>query len=300
MRVTILGNNSALPAFGRHPTAQAVHVWGEVLLIDCGESTQIQMQRFGVKWRHLNHIFISHMHGDHYFGLAGLINSMSLLGRTAPLHLYAPKEILPIIEAIQSVAETVLSYEFHFHALPEGDAVLVDNEYYTVKCFPVEHKIQCHGFVITSKTRGRKIVPEKCREYEIPRYYYDKLKQGEDYEKMDGSVVKNEWVTTDGPPPKTYAYCADTVFTDSFIKYIKGANTVYHECTYMEKDADKAAARFHSTAKQAAQVAKMAEADKLLLGHYSSKYRDIEPFAEEAKEFFENVYASIEGMTYDV
>lgn len=300
MRVTILGNNSALPAFGRHPTAQAVHVWGEVLLIDCGESTQIQMQRFGVKWRHLNHIFISHMHGDHYFGLPGLINSMSLLGRTAPLHLYAPKEILPIIDAIQSVAETVLSYEFHFHPLPEGDAVLVDNEYYTVKCFPVEHKIQCHGFVITSKTRGRKIIPEKCREYEIPRYYYDRLKQGDDYEKMDGTIVKNELVTTVGPPPKTYAYCADTIFTDSFVKYIQGADTVYHECTYMEKDADKAMARFHSTAKQAAQVAVKAGAAKLLLGHYSSKYRDIEPFAEEAKEFFENVQASMEGMTYDV
>jgi len=300
MRVTILGNNSALPAFGRHPTAQAVHVWGEVLLIDCGESTQIQMQRFGVKWRHLNHIFISHMHGDHYFGLPGLINSMSLLGRTAPLHLYAPKEILPIIEAIQSVAETVLSYEFHFHPLPEGDAVLVDNEYYTVKCFPVEHKIQCHGFVITSKTRGRKIIPEKCREYEIPRYYYDRLKQGDDYEKMDGTVVKNELVTTVGPSPKTYAYCADTIFTDSFVKYIQGADTVYHECTYMEKDADKATARFHSTAKQAAQIAKQAGAQKLLLGHYSSKYRDVEPFAEEAKEIFANVHASMEGMTYDV
>lgn len=300
MRVTILGNNSALPAFGRHPTAQAVHVWGEVLLIDCGESTQIQMQRFGVKWRHLNHIFISHMHGDHYFGLPGLINSMSLLGRAAPLHVYGPKELLPIIDAIQSVAETVLTYEFHYHVLPEGDAVLVDNEYYTVKCFPVEHRIQCHGFLITSKTRGRKIVPEKCREYEIPRYYYDKLKQGEDYEKTDGTIVKNEWVTTEGPPPKSYAYCADTLFTDSFVKYIKGADTVYHECTYMEKDADKAAARYHSTAKQAAQVAKMAEANKLLLGHYSSKYRDIEPFAEEAKEIFPNVYASMEGMTYDV
>jgi ribonuclease Z len=112
--------------------------------------------------------------------------------------------------------------------------------------------------------------------------------------------VKNEWVTTDGPPPKSYAYCADTLFTDSFVKHIKGADTVYHECTYMEKDADKAAARYHSTAKQAAQVAKMAEANKLLLGHYSSKYRDIEPFAEEAKEIFPNVYASMEGMTYDV
>ena len=300
MRVTILGNNSALPAFGRHPTAQAVQVWGETILIDCGESTQIPMQRYGIRWRHMNHIFISHMHGDHYFGLPGLINSMSLLGRKAPLHVYAPAALLPIIEQIQSIAETILSYEFHFHPLPEGDAVLLDNEYVTVKCFPVEHRIQCHGFLVTSKTRGRKIVPEKCREYEIPRYYYDKLKQGEDYERMDGTVIKNEWVTTEGPAPKTYAYCADSIFTDSYLHHIKNADTIYHESTYMEKDADKATARYHSTAKQAAQLAKMANAKQLLLGHYSSKYREIEPFAEEASEVFQNVLATVEGTTYDI
>lgn len=300
MRVTILGNNSALPAFGRHPTAQAVHVWGEMLLIDCGESTQVQMQRFGVRWRNLNHIFISHMHGDHYFGLPGLINSMSLLGRTAPLHVYAPKELLPIIEQIQNVAETVLTYPFHFYPLPEGDALLVDNDYFSVKCFPVEHRIQCHGFVVVSKTRGRKILPDKCREYEIPRYYYDKLKLGEDYEKQNGTVIKNEWVTTDGPAPKSYAYCADSVFTDSFLHHIKDVDTIYHECTYLEKDVEKAAARFHSTAKQAAQLAKMANAGQLLLGHYSSKYREIEPFQQEAAEIFENAVASMEGVTYDI
>ncbi len=300
MRVTILGNNSALPAFGRHPTAQAVQVWGEILLIDCGESTQIQMQRYGIKWRNMHHIFISHMRGDHYFGLPGLINSMSLLGRVAPLHVYAPKELLPIIESIQAVAETEFSYPFHFHPLPEGEGVLVDNEYYTVKCFPVNHRIQCHGFAITGKTRGRKIIPEKCREYEIPRYFYDKLKQGEDYEKQDGTIVKNEWVTIEGPPSKTYAYCADTVFTDTYLPYIQNADTIYHECTYLDKDAEKATARYHCTAKQAAEIAKLANAKQLILGHYSSKYRDLEPFREEACSIFANAVASVEGTTYEI
>lgn len=301
MKVTILGNNSALPAFGRHPTAQAVQVWGQVLLLDCGEATQIQMQRYGIRWRNMQHIFISHMHGDHYFGLPGLINSMSLLGRVAPLHLYAPPELWPIIEQIQGVAETVLTYPFHFHPLTPGVAeTLVDNEYFSVSCFPVEHRIPCHGFLIESKTRGRKILPDKCRENEIPRYFYDRLKQGEDYEKQDGTVVKNEWVTTEGLPPKKYAYCADTLFTDSFLPHIQGADTVYHECTYLEKDAEKAAARFHSTARQAAELAKMAGTKQLLLGHYSSKYRDLEPFVEEAKLVFPHVTASVEGTTYDV
>ncbi|MBS1778297.1 MAG: ribonuclease Z [Bacteroidetes bacterium] len=298
MKVTILGNNSALPAFGRHPTAQALQVWGEMLLIDCGEGTQVQMHKYGLRTRNLHHIFISHMHGDHYFGLPGLINSMSLLGRVAPLHLYAPAALQPIIDQIQSTADTELSYPFHFHALPDGGGMLIDNESFSVESFPVEHRIPCYGFKVTSKTRGRKLLPDKCREYEIPRYYYDKLKQGFDYERMDGTIIKNEWVTDIGPHPKTYAYCADTIFTDSYLPYTRDADMIYHESTYLEKDADKATARYHCTAKQAAEIARMSNAKKLLLGHYSSKYKDPLEFAAEAAAIFENVEASIEGNTY--
>ena len=300
MKVTILGNNSALPAFGRHPTAQVVSVFGELVLIDCGEGTQIQMQRYGFKWRHLQHICISHLHGDHYFGLAGLVNSMSLLGRTLPLHIYAPAPLENMLQQILDVADTVLSYPLHFHALPEGSAKLAETAAFTISCFPVSHRIQCHGFLVESKTKGRKLLPEKCREYDIPSYYYDKLKQGEDYERKDGVVVKNELVTTEGPHPKRYAYCADTIFTDSFLPYINGVDTVYHECTYLEADSEKAAARFHSTAKQAAEIAKMAGASQLLLGHFSSKYRDLEPFFEEAWPVFENVQVTVEGITYEI
>ena len=226
---------------------------------------------------------------------------MSLLGRTAPLHLYAPAELKPIIDSILNVADTVLSYPFYFHALPvEGTSLLVDDPSFSVTCFPVEHRIQCHGFLIERKTRGRKLLPEKCNEYGIPAAYYENLKQGNDYEGKDGVLVKNEWVTTDGPSVKRYAYCADTSFTESFLPFIMNADTIYHECTYLERDGDKAAARHHSTAAQAAQIAKMANAKQLLLGHFSSKYKDLEPFLQEAGAIFSNVFLSIEGTVYEV
>jgi ribonuclease Z len=300
MKVTILGNNSALPAFGRHPTSQIVSVYGELIMLDCGEGAQIQMQRYGLKWGKMQHIFISHLHGDHYFGLPGLINSMSLLGRTLPLHLYAPAGLQPIIQQILDVADTTLSYPFYFHPLPEGSAVLADTNIFKVTCFPVNHRIPCHGFLIERKTKGRKLLPDKCREYEIPAYYYDKLKEGYDYERKDGDIIKNEWVTEEGPTPKKYAYCADTIFTDAFLPYIQGADTIYHECTYLEADKEKAQARFHSTARQAAEIARQANAKQLLLGHFSSKYKELNVFRDEAAEVFPNVQVTIEGAAYEI
>lgn len=300
MKVTILGNNSALPAFGRHPTSQIISVYGEDILLDCGEATQIQMQRYGFRWRKMHHIFISHLHGDHYFGLPGLINSMSLLGRTEPLHLYAPANLKKIIDDILLVADTVLAYPLHFHALPEGSALLVDTKLFSVQCFPVNHRIACHGFLIERKTKGRKLLPDKCSEYEIPAYYYDKIKQGEDYIRKDGTVVQNKWVTEDGPSPKRYAYCADTLYHEDIIQYIRGADTIYHECTYLHADAAKATSRFHSTALEAARIAYLAGVKQLLLGHYSSKYREVQLFQEEAATIFPNVQATIEGAAYEI
>ena len=300
MKVTILGNNSALPAFGRHPTSQIVSVYGSLIMLDCGEGAQIQMQRFGLRWRKLEYICISHLHGDHYFGLAGLINSMNLLGRTAPLHVFGPAALEGMIQQILDVAETVLMFPYFFHPLPEGAATLADTSLYKITCFPVEHRIPCHGFVVERKTRGRKLLPDRCREYEIPAYFYDRLKQGEDYTTKDGEVIKNEWVTEDGPSARRYAYCADTLYTESFLPYIQGADTIYHECTYLHRDAEKATARFHSTAVQAAELAVKANAKQLLLGHYSSKYRDLEPFREEAAAIFPNVQATLEGVAYEI
>jgi ribonuclease Z len=300
MKVTILGNNSALPAFGRHPTAQTVSVHGEMLLIDCGEGTQIQMQRYGIKWRRLHNIFISHLHGDHYFGLPGLINSMGLMGRQDPLNLFAPKGLMPIIEQILVVADTTLSYPLNFHPLPDGIEKIVDNPLFTVTCFPVAHRIKCHGFLIESKTRGRKIIPEKCAENAIPISFYENLKMGEDFTAENGQVIKNETVTEEGPSPKRYAYCSDTLFTDSFLHLVKDADAIYHESTYLHEDLAKAEARFHSTAQQAAQFAKMANAGKLLLGHFSSKYKDLQPFYDEAAPVFPNVEVTVEGTVYEI
>jgi ribonuclease Z len=165
MKVTILGNNSALPAYGRHPTCQIVWINDEPIMLDCGEAAQIQMQRYGVRWRNLNHICISHMHGDHYFGLPGFINSMSLLGRTNPLYLYAPASLEGILQQIMQVADTELSYPLHFHALQEGSELLFDNDVMSIQSFPVEHRIQTHGFVLTKKSSGRKLLPDKCIEF---------------------------------------------------------------------------------------------------------------------------------------
>lgn len=301
MKVTILGNNSALPAFGRHPTAQVVSVYGSDILIDCGEGTQIQMQRYGLRWRKMQHIFISHLHGDHYFGLPGLINSMSLLGRTLPLHVYGPPALESILQQILEVADTVLCYPYTFHPLRENESeLLVDNDSFSVRSFPVMHRIACHGFLIERKTKGRKLLPEQCRAHEIPAYFYDRLKHGEDYETADGRIIKNEWVTEDGPQSKRYAYCADTLFTETFLQHIQGADTIYHECTYLEADAIKAATRFHSTARQAATVAKLAGARQLLLGHFSSKYKELEAFRDEAAEIFPNVFTTLEGTAYEI
>jgi len=301
MQVTILGNNSALPAYGRHPTAQVLSVNGDLLLLDCGEGTQIQMQRFGLRWRNLQHIFISHMHGDHYFGLPGLINSMSLLGRTAPLHLFGPEALMPILQQVLDTANTQLSYPFHFTPLPLGKAAqLTENKNFSVSCFPVYHSVPCHGFVITGKTKGRKLLPDACKQYEVPAAFYNKLKQGDDYLRKDGVLVKNDLLTLAATPPKKYAYCTDTLYNPNLLPYLANADTLYHESTYLQSDEEKAALRFHSTAQQAANMAKQAGVKQLLLGHYSSKYKETAPFAQEAQSIFANTLATTEGETYDI
>jgi len=298
--ITILGNNSALPAFGRHPTAQVVTVNGQDVLLDCGEGTLMQLQVYNIRWARINHVFISHLHGDHYFGIFGLITSLSLFGRVAPFHIYAPAALEGLIQNMLSVANTHLCFPLHFHALPEGAALLVDEKTFSVSCFPVAHRIATHGFLVTAKTKGRKLLPEKARAYQIPTYFYQRLKAGEDYETKDGTIIKNEWVTEEGPHPLRYAYTADTVFTDSFLPYIAGVDCLYHESTYLSDNEEKAQARFHSTARQAAEIARRAGVRLLLLGHYSSRYQQLDAFVAEAREVFASVIATEEGRVYEV
>jgi len=299
LAVTILGNNSAVPAFDRHPTSQVVTIDGTNLLVDCGEGTQIQMINYKIRRSKISHIFISHLHGDHYFGLVGLINSFSLLSHTQELHVFGPSPLQEIIELQLKVADTTLTYPLHFHTIT-GEATLVDNEKITVKCFPTNHRIECYGFVFTEKKQPRKLDADKAKEYEIPFSFYDRLKNGEDYTKKDGAVIKNEWVTTEGPKGKKYAFCADTKYDETIIPHIKDADMIYHETTYLDNLRERAEARFHSTSKQAALIAKKANVKKLLIGHFSSKYDTLEEFEAEAREVFLNTESALEGVAYKV
>jgi ribonuclease Z len=301
IKLTILGNNSAIPAYDRHPTAQVIDIREQLFLIDCGEGTQMQMQRYNIRRRRINYIFISHLHGDHYFGLIGLLTSMGLMGRNADLYLFGPPMLRQIIDVHLAAASILLPYKIVFVPLAEGEAaLLVDTPHYAVKSFPVEHRIACHGFLFIAKSSGRKLNPEKCREYEIPSSFYPRLKMGEDYTRKDGEVVKNELVTEDGPKDKTYAYCADTRYTLSYIEHIKGVDAMYHESTYLDDLRTRAEERFHSTALQAAELASLAGVQKLFLGHFSSKYQDLSVFHTEASSIFPDVTITVEGDTYDL
>jgi len=295
--VTILGNNSAIPAFGRFSTAQVVTLNDKQFLIDCGEGTQLQFSKYKIKRSKINHIFISHLHGDHYFGLIGLLTSMGLLGRENDLHLFAPAALKEIIDLQLAVANAVLPYALHFHPL-ENEGLLVDENKFSVECFKVLHSIACWGFIFREKKQPRKIDKEKVLQFEIPAVYYNSLQEGKDYTQKDGTIIKNEWVTIPNKPNKSYAFCADTIYHEPIIDKVKNVSLLYHETTYLKDLEDRAALRFHSTTIQAASIAKQCSAEKLLIGHFSSKYEYLDSFLLEAKEVFDNTDLAIEGTTF--
>lgn len=297
--VTILGNNSAVPAFDRHPTSQVVTLDGNNYLVDCGEGTQIQMINYKIRRSKISHIFISHLHGDHYFGLIGLINSFSLLSHKQELHVFGPSALKEIIELQLKVADTTLCYPLHIHAVTEA-ATLLDNDKLTVKCFRTNHRIECYGFVFEQKKQLRKLDPDKAKEHGVPTNFFDRLKNGEDYMNKDGLVIKNESVTEAAEPGKKYAFCADTKYDESLIPHIQGADMIYHETTYLDNLRERAEARFHSTTKQAALIAQKAGVKRLLIGHFSSKYDTLEEFEAEAREVFPNTELALEGVAYTI
>lgn len=295
--VTILGNNSALPMHDRHPTAQVVTFDEMGFLIDCGEGTQIQMNKYKIRRSKINHIFISHLHGDHYFGLPGLLNSYSLTGRVEALHLYAPPELESLLQKIFEISESELSYPFHFHPLIEN-GVILDEKKLTVECFAVEHRIPCWGFLFKEKPKPRKIDAELAKQQSIPASFYNKLKQGEDYLRPDGILIKNAEVTIDPIPSRSYAFCADTLYVPELKNIIRNVNLMYHETTYLNDQKEKAKSRYHSTTDEAAGLASDASAERLLVGHFSSKYSDLTPFLDETRRIFSNTDLALEGVTY--
>jgi ribonuclease Z len=297
--VTILGNNSAIPAYDRHPTAQVVTLNDQLFLIDCGEGTQMQIARYRIRRSKINHIFISHLHGDHYFGLIGLITSMGLLGREQELHLHAPAGLKSIIDLQLEVAVTTLPFPLIFHALA-GEGILVDTPKFRVECFQTQHRIPCWGFIIREKRKPRKIVKDKTIEFDVPSAFYEKLKDGEDYETKDGRIISNEMVTIANKPARSFAFCADTKFDESLCEKTRGVTVMYHEATYLKDLAERADARFHSTTEQAATIALRAGVQRLLIGHFSSKYDKLDAFLEEAREVFPATDLAIEGVTYKI
>jgi len=297
--VTILGNNSAVPAFDRHPTSQVLTIDGANYLVDCGEGTQIQMINYKIRRSKISHIFISHLHGDHYFGLIGLLNSFGLLSHQQELHVFGPSPLKEIIELQLKVADTKLCYDLHIHHITEA-ATLVDNEKLRVKCFRTNHRIECYGFSFEQKKQPRRLNLEKAKKFEIPTNFYDRLKNGEDYSTKDGSLIKNELVTETAEPGKKYVFCADTKYDESLLPHIQDADMIYHETTYLDNLRERAELRFHSTTKQAAELALKGGVKKLLIGHFSSKYDTLEEFEAEAREVFPNTELALEGVCFEV
>jgi ribonuclease Z len=297
--VTILGSSSATPIFNRNPTAQALNINERLYLIDCGEGTQQQMLRFDVKASRIDHIFISHLHGDHYLGLVGLLSSLHLNGRKKPLKIYGSPQLKEIVDLQLRYSETTLQYlvEFIFTD-PEKAEIIVDNHDVTVESIPLDHRIPCTGFLFREKKRQRKLLKDKLDQAAVPVEYYSALKRGADYVAPDGKFFGNETLTVDSDAPKTYAYCSDTIYNEQYFKQINNSTMLYHEATFLNNMLDRAGETFHTTALQAAQIALNTNTKKLLIGHFSARYKTLNELLDEARSIFPNTELAIEGKTF--
>jgi ribonuclease Z len=299
--VTILGSSSATPVYNRNPTAQLLNCNEKFYLIDCGEGTQQQLIKFGLKASKIDYVFISHLHGDHYFGLIGLLSSMHLNGRIKPMYIFAPKAIQEILELQFKHSDTTLRYELVYFVIdPTQPVVIFQNNDVTVETIVLNHRIPCTGFKFTEKKRLRKLIVEKLEQDNIPLELYPLLKRGVDLDLPNGTVLKNIDYTTDSAQPKSYAYCSDTLMDERYFDSIKNCDTLYHEATFLHEMLERANETHHTTALQAAEVAKIVNAKKLLIGHFSSRYKTLTELLEEAKTVFENTELAIEGITYQI
>lgn len=297
--VTILGNNSALPAHGRHPTSQVVTFHDRLYLVDCGEGTQMQMSAYKIRRSKIHHLFISHLHGDHYYGLIGLLNSYSLQSRVQPLHIYCPEPLEKIINIQLENAATLLSFPITYTFLkPEQHQVILTEQDLVVEAFPTNHRIPCFGFLFRQVHKKRKINPAKAIQYDVPPSFFGHLQDGEDYITPDGEKIFNKMITDEPPPAKKYAFCADTRYDERLLPFISGCDLLYHETTYLHDQCAHAVNRYHSTSMQAATMAEKAGAKRLLVGHFSSKYASLMPFLEECRSIFPSTDLAEEGCTY--
>lgn len=299
-KLTILGCSSAVPTVKRKPTAQLLNVAERFFLIDCGEGTQVRLRESKLKIQRIEHIFISHLHGDHYFGLIGLLSTMHLLGREKEVHVYAHPDLKEIIELQLKASQTNLKFPLFFHFLRyDKSVVLYEDESLTVESIILNHSIPCCGFVFREKQKSRRMVKAKIEEYQIPASSIEAIKEGGDYSLPNGELISHWELTRPAPKPRSYAFCSDTTYDESIIPQIKKVNLLYHEATFLDELSDRAKETYHSTAKEAATIAAKAEVRQLIIGHYSQRYKNAIPLLEEAKSIFSRTLLGEEGAVYE-
>lgn len=299
--ITILGSSSALPTSKRFPTAQILNVDERFFLIDCGEGTQIQLRRYKIKLGKLNHIFISHLHGDHIFGLTGLISSLGLLGRTNDLHIYGNPELQNFLQFFQTYYGEDLPFQIFFHPFGHRRSTTIyEDDKVEVMTIPLKHRIPTAGFLFREKPKSRNIRKDCIEKYTIPIKDIVKIKQGADFITDNGISIPNHELTLPPFKRRSYAYCSDTAYDEKIVPLIKNVDLLYHEATFKKSDANLARETYHSTTYEAAKIAKMANVKKLIIGHFSVRYKKIPPLLEEAKEVFNNTFAVNDGDVYSV
>lgn len=301
MKLTILGCYAATPRSITNPTSQVLEINGHMFLIDCGEGTQVQLRKKKIKFAKINHIFISHLHGDHFYGLIGLISTFMLLNRQHDLHVYGPKGIKEVILLQLRLSKSYTGYALYFHELESTESeVVFEDERVVVRTIPLEHRVYTNGYLFNEKPGARKLNIGLIEDLGIDRCYYQKLKNGGDVILDDGTVVRNETVTYNPEPIKSYAFCSDTVYNESVIPIIKDVSVLYHESTFLDSESHLTERTKHSTAKEAALIASKANVGKLILGHYSTRYDNIDNFRKEASTIFHTIELGEDGKEFDL
>ena len=301
-QLTILGSSSAMPTSKRYPTAQVLNVLGRFFLIDCGEGTQHQLRKNKIGFGRLNHILISHLHGDHFFGLIGFISTQILLGRTNDLHIFAHSELQRYIQfQIDFLKIQDLGFRLVFHPLNfKKEQVILDDEKLTITSFPLNHRIQCCGFLFEEKEKEANIKKGQLKKYQIPIRDIKNIKAGADFVTEEGEIISNKKLVIPPQKPRTYAFCSDTAYHEKIIPIIQDVDLLYHEATFADSEQALAKTTFHSTGKEAAQIAKKANAGKLLIGHFSARYKEPQVILDEARSIFPETYAISEDEVYEV
>lgn len=301
MKLTILGCHSATPRWDANPTSQVLEIKGHIFLIDCAEGTQVQLRRFNVKFSRIKHVFISHLHGDHFFGLVGLISTFRLLGREADLHIHGPKGIKEAITLQLKLGKSWTNYNLYFHELDKNVPELIfEDDKVSVTTIPLNHRIYTNGFLFREKINERKLNIEAVKEANVSMSYYTKIKQGFDVINEAGVLIDNKKITLEPTPSKSYAFCSDTVYFPQIVPQIKNVTALYHEATFLNEHQHLCERTKHSTAREAAMIAKEANVEKLILGHYSGRYENYESFKKEAQEVFAGVELAKDGAVFEI